>query len=150
MRSWTPRPAPGFPEHLILFDGVCLLCSRWVREVIARDPDRRFSFVSVQSSYGRALSAKVGVDAEAPETNAVIEDGRALFKSDAVIAVLSRLKGFGWVRAFSALPRPVRDFAYDRIAKNRYAVFGKSDACFMPAPEDRARFLDGASPPHVA
>lgn len=147
MSRWTPVPAPALPEGLILFDGVCLFCSRWVRFVLARDEGQRFSFATMQSSYGRAVATRIGIDADDPETNVVVLGGRALFKSDAAIAVLSALPGHGWARALRLAPKPLRDFAYDRIASNRYRLFGKSDACFMPPAADRARFLDDAPPP---
>lgn len=144
-----PKPAETWPENLILFDGVCLFCSRWVRAVMARDGGR-YRFVSIQSPYGRAMAEAFGIDPEFPGTNAVIVSGMAWFKSDAALAVLSSLPGWRFARALTALPRAMRDPAYDLIAKNRYALFGKSDACFMPSPADRARFLDDSPPPAAA
>lgn len=149
MRNSIPAP-PGWPEGLILFDGVCALCSGWVKAVIARDPERRFSFVPIQSPHGRALAVAAGVDPDVPQTNAVALGGRVLFRSEAALAVLGELDGLRWTRAFGVLPRPALDWLYDRVAQNRYAVFGKTDACFVPAPADRARFLDGDEPPAQA
>lgn len=140
-------PAPDLPEGLILFDGVCLFCSRWVRFVLARDESRRFSLATLQSPYGRAVAERIGIEADDPETNVVVLGGEALFKSDAAIGVLSALPGHGWARALKLAPKPLRDFAYDRIASNRYRLFGKSDACFLPSIADRARFLDDAPTP---
>lgn len=149
MPVMPPRPAPGWPENLILFDGVCLFCSRWVRAVMARDGGRH-RFVSIQSPYGQAMARALGVDPEAPQTNAVVLGGDAHFKSDAALKVLSSLPGWGWTAALLVLPRALRDPAYDLIARNRYALFGKSETCFAPSPEDRARFLDEAPPPAAA
>jgi predicted DCC family thiol-disulfide oxidoreductase YuxK len=70
--------------------------------------------------------------------------GRALFKSDAAIAVLSRLPGFGWTRLLRFVPRKRRDLAYDRIARNRYAWFGRAEACILPGPALRGRVLETA------
>lgn len=151
MRSdWRPIPAGVWPEGLILYDGVCVLCSRWVRKVIARDPARRFRFVSVQSPYGRAMARSLGIDPEAPETNAVVSGGLAHFKSDAVLAVLSGLEGVSAAKAFAVLPKPLRDRLYDRLASNRYRLFGQSDVCIPPPPAERGRFLDDAAPPAEA
>ena len=147
MDRWSPKPSENLPEGLILFDGVCVFCAGWVRAVIKRDVARRFSFASVQSPYGRRAAAIGGIDPETPQTNAVVMGGRMLFKSDATLAVLAALPGFGWTSAFRALPRALRDWAYDRVANNRYAIFGKADACFLPAPADKTRFLDGEPPP---
>lgn len=141
MSRWRPRPADGEPDGLILFDGVCVFCSRWVRFVIARDAERRFSFLPIQSDRGRALAARCGIDPEAPETNAVILDGRIWFKSDAALQVLGRLPGGGPARVLKRIPRVLRNPIYDRIARNRYRLFGRSEACMVPSPQDRARFL---------
>ena len=93
VRRWRPVPAPDLPDGLILFDGVCLLCSAWVRFVVRRDPAARFRFVAIQDAAGREMAARLGIDATEPETNAVVLGGRAFFKSDAALAVLGRLPG---------------------------------------------------------
>lgn len=141
MSRWSPQPAPDEPDGLILFDGACVFCSRWVRFVIDRDPERRFRFVAIQSERGRALAARFGIDPEAPQTNAVILDGRIFFKSDAALTVLGVLAATRPLGLLKAAPRVVRDPVYDRIARNRYAIFGRTETCMVPSEEDRARFL---------
>ncbi len=141
MDRWTSRPAPDAPEGLILFDGVCLLCSAWVRYVIEHDPGMRFRFLTIQSDRGQGFARDWGVSPEKPETNAVVLDGRIWFKSDAALAVLSQLPGTGWVRILKIVPRRLRDPAYDLIAQNRYRLFGRSAVCMVPSPADRARFV---------
>ena len=141
MDRWTSRPAPDAPDGLILFDGVCLLCSGWVRHVIEHDPDMRFRFLTIQSDRGQVFAREAGVSPEAPETNAVVLNGRIWFKSDAALTVLSQLPGTRWVRVLKIAPRWLRDPAYDLIARNRYRLFGRSDVCMVPSPADRARFL---------
>jgi predicted DCC family thiol-disulfide oxidoreductase YuxK len=141
MSRWAPVPAPDLPDGLILFDGVCVFCSRWVRFVIARDPEARFRFLPIQSEEGRSLAERLGVNPDAPETNVAVMEGRALMKSDAALAVLGALKGLRWLRALRHLPRWLRDPLYDLIARNRYALFGRTEACWLPAPGERARFL---------
>ena len=141
MSRWSPQPAPDEPDGLILFDGVCVFCSRWVRFVIDRDPGHRFRFVAIQSAPGRVLAARFGIDPDAPQTNAVVWGGRIFFKSDAALTVLGQLaatRPLGWLKA---VPRLLRDPAYDLIARNRYRIFGRTDVCMIPAPEDRSRFL---------
>ena len=142
MSRWSPRPAPDEPDGLILFDGVCVFCSRWVRFVIARDRARRFAFVPVQSVRGRALAECFGIDPEAPETNAVILDGRIFFKSDAALSVLGALPSTRPLALLKLAPRPLRDLVYDLVAANRYRIFGRTASCMAPSPEDRARFPD--------
>lgn len=141
MSRWSPQPAPDEPDGLILFDGVCVFCSRWVRFVIDHDPACRFRFLPIQSEAGRALAMRYGIDPEAPETNAVVLNGRIFFKSDAALTVLVALPKTGALAALKAAPRLLRDPVYDLIAKNRYALFGRTDACMVPSANDRARFL---------
>lgn len=141
MKRWAPVSTPDLPDGLILYDGVCVFCSRWVRFVIARDAAARFRFLPIQSERGRALAARLGVNPDAPETNAVVMDGRALMKSDAALAVLGVLKDVRWLGALRHVPRWMRDPLYDLIARNRYAIFGRTETCMVPGPEDRARFL---------
>ncbi|WP_420471365.1 thiol-disulfide oxidoreductase DCC family protein [Brevundimonas sp. FT23042] len=141
MTRWSPQPAPDEPDGLILFDGVCVFCSRWVRWVIDHDPDRRFRFLPIQSERGRALAARFGIDPETPQTNAVVLNGRIHFKSDAALMVLGALPGMGVFRGLKLVPRLLRNPVYDLIAGNRYAIFGRTDACMIPSPDDRERFL---------
>ncbi|MBU3970337.1 MAG: DUF393 domain-containing protein [Alphaproteobacteria bacterium] len=141
MSRWSPQPAPDEPDGLILFDGVCVFCSRWVRFVIDRDPERRFRFVAIQSDPGRLLAARFGIDPDAPQTNAVIWNGRIHFRSDAALTVLGQLKATRPLGLLKGVPRLFRDPAYDLIASNRYRLFGRTDICMIPAPEDRSRFV---------
>jgi predicted DCC family thiol-disulfide oxidoreductase YuxK len=143
---WRPVPAPDLPDGLILFDGVCLLCSAWVRFVVRRDPAARFRFVAIQDAAGWGMAARLGISAVEPETNAVVLGGRASFKSDAALAVLRHLPGWRWTAALRVVPRPLRDWAYDRVARNRYRLFGRTEACMVPTPELSARFLGGGRP----
>lgn len=136
-----PVPAEGEPDGLILFDGVCVFCSRWVRFVMERDKAGLFRFLPIQSARGRALAARLGLDPENPPSHAVVFDGRAFFKSQAGLAVLSRLPGWGWTRVLGAGPRPLLDWAYDRVAANRYRLFGRTDECMAPTANERERFL---------
>lgn len=146
-KSWRPQTIDGVPDRVILFDGVCVLCSRWARFVIARDPAASFRFVAVQEPYGDALARRLGIDVAFPETNTVILGGCAYFKSDAGIEVLSRLPRWGWVRVFRTVPRWLRDPLYDAVARNRYRWFGRTATCLLPTPELARHFLRDAAPP---
>ena len=131
---------------IVLFDGVCNLCSGAVRFLIARDPHARFRFAPLQSDAARRACAEVGATPPAavePDTIIVIVNGRALERSDAALAIAARLP-FPWpiFGVFRILPRPLRDWLYRLVARNRYRWFGKSDTCMMPTPELRARFLE--------
>jgi predicted DCC family thiol-disulfide oxidoreductase YuxK len=129
-------------DDLILYDGVCVFCSRWIRFVAARDRDRRFRFTAIQSPYGTRLASAFGIDAEDPDTNAVIHGGTAYFKSDAALTVLSNLPGWGWARVLFAVPKPLRDAVYDLVARNRYRIFGKYEECFVPDDAMKARVME--------
>ncbi|MGL3212036.1 thiol-disulfide oxidoreductase DCC family protein [Bradyrhizobium sp. BR 1433] len=129
-------------DDVILYDGVCVFCSRWVRFVIARDTDRRFRFTPIQSGYGTRLAKSFGIDPDDPDTNAVVHGGIAYMKSDAALTVLSHLPGWGWTRALFAVPKPLRDAVYSLIARNRYKIFGKYETCFVPDADMRARVLE--------
>jgi predicted DCC family thiol-disulfide oxidoreductase YuxK len=129
-------------DDVILYDGVCVFCSRWVRFVAARDTAQRFRFTAIQSGYGTRLAQAFGINPEDPDTNAVIHGGKAFFKSDAALTVLSLLPGWRWVRALRRVPKPVRDAVYDLVARNRYRIFGKYEECFVLDVELRARVIE--------
>lgn len=141
MSRWSSREAANEPDGLILFDGVCVFCSRWVRFVMDHDTEERFRFVAIQSEAGRALAIRYGIDPEAPQTNAVIMDGRIHFKSEAALAVLKTMPATAWLGGLRIVPTVLRDPIYDVVAQNRYRIFGRSDACMVPSPDERRRFL---------
>jgi predicted DCC family thiol-disulfide oxidoreductase YuxK len=133
---------PWPDDDVILYDGVCVFCSRWIRFVAARDTARRFRFTAIQSGYGTRLAQAFGINPDDPDTNAVIHGGIAYFKSDAALTVLSNLPGWGRVRALHLVPKPLRDAVYSLVARNRYRIFGKYEACFVPGAELKARVME--------
>jgi predicted DCC family thiol-disulfide oxidoreductase YuxK len=139
----TPGATNAWPDDdVILYDGVCVFCSRWVRFVATRDLDQRFRFTAIQSPYGTKLAQAFGIDPGDPDTNAVIHGGVAYFRSDAALTVLSNLPRWGWVRVLCFAPRPLRDAVYNLIARNRYSIFGKYQECFVPDATMRARVIE--------
>jgi predicted DCC family thiol-disulfide oxidoreductase YuxK len=132
---------------IVLFDGVCNLCDAFVQFVIDHDRVNRFVFASLQSAEGRALLGSVGaqdaVREGEPDSVVLVEGGRAYVRSTAVLRIA---RGLGWpwraAVVFFALPRPLRDAAYRFVARHRYRWFGKKEACRVPTPELRARFLE--------
>jgi predicted DCC family thiol-disulfide oxidoreductase YuxK len=129
-------------DDVILYDGVCVFCSRWIRFVATRDRDQRFRFTAIQSGYGTRLALAFGIDPNDPDTNAVVHGGVAYFKSDATLTVLSLLPGSQWVRALRSVPKPLRDAIYNLIARNRYRIFGKYEECFVGDAEMRGRVME--------
>jgi predicted DCC family thiol-disulfide oxidoreductase YuxK len=145
MSGWRPQAVTDLPEGLVLFDGICVLCAGWVNFIIPRDPEGLYRFVSIQSELGHTLAARFQIDAEKPQTNVVIRDGKAWFKADSGLRVCRDLPGWRWTQVFHVLPRPLRNVFYDLIAQNRYRLFGKRDTCLVPTPALRKRFVVTAS-----
>jgi predicted DCC family thiol-disulfide oxidoreductase YuxK len=134
---------PAWPDDdVILYDGVCIFCSRWIQFVAKRDITHRFRFTPIQSDYGSRLARHFGIDPADPDTNAVIHGGVAYFKSDAALTVLSLLPGWSWVRVLLAVPKALRNPVYSLIATNRYRIFGRTDACIVPDAGMRARVIE--------
>ena len=134
------KPWPD--DDVILYDGVCVFCSRWVRFVATRDTDRRFRFTAIQSGYGTRLAQAFGINPHDPDTNAVVHGGQVFFKSDAALTVLGALPGWGWVRALRLVPKPLRDALYNFVARNRYRIFGRYEACFVLDAGFRERVME--------
>ena len=129
-------------EAIVLFDGECSFCNGWVRFILDRDPQGRFSFASLQSDVGRSLLSRIGVVADL-DSIVLLEGDRIFTQSTAVLRITGRLEGY-WRLLYSlvAIPRPVRDAAYRFFAKHRYRWFGLRSACTLPTPRERERFLD--------
>ena len=140
--SGDDRRGAGPDDGVILYDGICILCSRWVRFVAARDVGQRFRFTPIQSAYGRQLAETFGIDPESPDTNAVVLDGHALFKSDAALAVIASLPHWRWARLFGLVPRSLRDAVYDRVDRNRYRLFGTYTACYLGDASFKSRVME--------
>lgn len=127
----------------MLFDGVCNLCNGGVRFIVRRDPRGRFRFAPLQSEVARELMGRAGIDAAAaPDSMIVVEGGRAMVRSAAALRIAGGLRwpwpalGVLWL-----VPRPLRDWVYRVVARNRYRWFGRQDECMLPTPELEARFL---------
>ena len=130
-------------RDLIVFDGECVLCSGFFRTMVRLDSAERFSFAAAQSPLGTALYEAMGLPTRDYETNLVIVDGVIHQRLDA-FAVAMKAVGWPW-RAFSVvrfIPEPLRSFLYHRLARNRYAIFGRYDTCMMPDQRLAARFID--------
>lgn len=152
----TPGPggAPGpavvmTGGPIVLYDGVCGLCNRVVSYVIPRDPAARIRFAPLQGRFAAEVLLRHGIPVPEgdPDSFVLVEapgtaDERLSLRSTAALRTAAWLtRPWSWLRVFWVVPRPVRDWVYDRIAKSRYRIFGKLDACPLPTPESRARFL---------
>jgi len=132
-------------KQLILFDGVCNLCNSSVLFVIKRDYKEKFLFAPLQSHIGRQVIKKFKIDTE--ETDSIllynpIKD-KLSYKSTAALLTAKHL-GFptNFLAIFLILPAFLRNWVYNYIAKNRYKWYGKKDACMIPTPELKAKFLN--------
>jgi len=136
------RPAMTSDQPILLFDGVCNLCSAVVRFVIRRDPAGRFRFAALQSETGRRLLARFGLPVDALDTFVLVDGARCFTRSDAAIELARRLPGaWRWLRLAAILPRRLRDALYGVVVRNRYRWFGRQESCMLPTPELARRFL---------
>jgi predicted DCC family thiol-disulfide oxidoreductase YuxK len=129
---------------LIVFDGVCVLCSGFFKFMLRHDNQRRFAFATAQSDLGQALYRALNLPTDAFETNLILTNGMVYQRLDAFCAAMGHL-GLPW-RALASLrhlPTTPKDPAYHLIARNRYRLFGRTETCLMPSPDLRSRFLPG-------
>jgi predicted DCC family thiol-disulfide oxidoreductase YuxK len=127
---------------IIVFDGVCHLCSGWVQFLLKRDRRGVYRFASMQSESGQVLMRAHGLDPTNPDSFLLLRDGVASTDSDAILDVLHGLGG-PWRSAsvLRSVPRALRDPMYRFLARNRYRLLGKRTVCWMPSPETAGRFL---------
>jgi predicted DCC family thiol-disulfide oxidoreductase YuxK len=131
------------PNKIILFDGICNLCSGFARFVIKRDKKGVFKFASIQSEIGEILLKEINFPVK-PLTSIIYIHGSQYYsESTAVLKIFRELNGlwrFSYV--FIAIPTPVRDIIYRFVARNRYKIFGKRKSCYVPTASLKERFLE--------
>ena len=143
-----------FEGPVVLFDGVCNLCNGAVQFVIDHETTSSLRFAPLQSELAKELLERAyGVEEAArlrkgttgggdPDSIVVVEGTRGFSHSTAALRIARHLRApYSWLFAFVIVPRPIRDLVYRWIARNRYRWFGTTDACRVPTPELRARFL---------
>ncbi len=129
-------------KKFILFDGVCNLCNGAINFIIERDTKNVFQFAALQSEAGEALTTKFGIDTQKVDSIILIDNGTYYAKSTAALRVSKYLSGaYPLLYGFMIIPKFVRDWVYDYIAKNRYKLFGKKESCMIPTKELKAKFL---------
>lgn len=133
------------PENkkIILFDGVCNLCDNMVRYVIRQDHKDLFRFVSLQSDLGREIMAYLGIDPSKTDSIILYEPGLAYYVKAGAALRIARLLG-GATACWAALgifPKPLLDWGYDLVARNRYSWYGKKEECLIPTSEIKNKFL---------
>jgi len=130
-------------HHYIIYDGVCVFCNYWVHWLINRDRKDLFRFIPLQTKLGQSLLSERNISSDKVESIVYIQPEQAYFlKSDAILNLLRELTYWkSLALVLSVFPRVIRDFFYDLIAANRYALFGRQKQCEIPPPAIRQKFL---------
>ncbi|QNJ99725.1 thiol-disulfide oxidoreductase DCC family protein [Dyella telluris] len=129
---------------VIVFDGVCVLCSRWVDFILRHDREGRFRLAAMQGQRGRELLVTHGLSPDDPASFLLVDGVQGYSDTDAIARVLRQLGGvWRWAAALlRVIPRALRDPAHRWIARHRYRMFGRRDQCRLPEPAQAWRFLD--------
>ncbi|XP_078432354.1 putative thiol-disulfide oxidoreductase DCC [Wolffia australiana] len=130
--DWAEATAGFFSDDdrpIMLFDGVCNLCNGGVRFVRVNDPSKRIRYEALQSEAGKMLLQRSGRAPDDISSVVLVEKERSYIKSEAVLKIMEYLQlPFPQLALFlKIVPLFVRDFAYDNVANNRYALFGRSN-----------------------
>jgi predicted DCC family thiol-disulfide oxidoreductase YuxK len=136
-------PITTVTHPVILFDGVCNLCSGSVQFIIKHDPEHYFHFASLQSAFGQDVLVKYKLPAADFDSFILLDNDQVYTKSTAALRVVKKLNGL-WPSLYGLviIPRFIRNAVYNLIAKNRYKWFGKQEACWLPTPELKGLFID--------
>ncbi|MDD2793273.1 MAG: DCC1-like thiol-disulfide oxidoreductase family protein [Sediminibacterium sp.] len=131
------------PDHpIVFFDGVCNFCNRSVQFILRNDPERKFRYASLQSSLGQRVLQEAGLPANQLSTLLLLKNGKLYRKSTAALLIAAELRGL-WpaLYALTILPAFLRDPFYDLVARNRYRLFGKQEACMIPDAKAKDLFI---------
>jgi predicted DCC family thiol-disulfide oxidoreductase YuxK len=146
--SLTQSPSVGEGAHLVLYDGVCGLCSRLLQFLLKHDHRAVFTFASLQSAVGRTMIERFGGDPNELASFHVLANYRAnkpqmFSRSSAALFVAGEL-GWPWKMAglMRVMPTSILDHVYNAVSRNRYRVFGRNEQCLTPRPEFRDRFVE--------
>ena len=128
-------------QSVIFFDGVCNLCNASVQFVIEHDQKDQFHFTALQGAYTQEILPKFDADPKQLNTILLLEDGKLYTKSSAALKIAKKLSGLlPLLYVFYILPKFIRDWFYDLIAKNRYRWWGKEESCWVPTPALKSKF----------
>ena len=133
----------GLSKKIVLFDGVCNLCSNSVQFILKRDKKNQFYFGSLQGNFGQEMLKKYQLPASTFNSFMLLEGEKLYTRSSGALRILKHVGGgWGLLYVFIIVPKFIRDGIYNWISKNRYQWFGKKEACWIPKPEWKERFLD--------
>jgi len=131
-------------KKIILFDGVCNLCNGAINFIIKRDKKDVFRYASLQSEIGQKLITERGIDISKIDSILLIDPAKTFYhKSTAALQIAKQLSNpYPLFYLFLVIPKFLRDWVYDIVAKNRYRWFGKKETCMIPTPELKTLFID--------
>ncbi len=134
---------PTLEHPILLFDGVCNFCDNYVQFLIKHDKKGTYRFAPIQSPIGQRLLQQNNFPTDKISTVVLLEGGKLYTKSTVGLRIFKELGGlWSLLYPFILIPKPIRDIVYDFLAKNRYKWFGEKEACMIPPPEVRSRFLE--------
>lgn len=130
-------------KQLILFDGVCNLCNSWVQYIIKHDKNDLFQFTPIQSEIGQELTKKYNIDTLKTDSIILYSEKQGIHYKSTAALLIARQLGFpiNIMIVFLIVPPFIRDWVYNYIAKNRYAWYGKREACMVPSPDIKKKFI---------
>jgi predicted DCC family thiol-disulfide oxidoreductase YuxK len=132
-----------WPDNVVVFDGMCNLCTWSVSFIISHDKHALFRFASIQSPAGRQLCQGSGIDPDTFNSILLLQRTGARRSSDAALAIATAFGGpWRLLAVLRIVPRPVRDWVYGSVARHRYRWFGRQAACLVPSAEIRHRFIE--------
>lgn len=128
---------------VVLFDGVCNFCNYWVNFAIKHDRKKKLKFTTLQGETAKQLLPKYNINPTGLSSVIFIDNGNAYTQSSAALRICKYLNG-GWKLFYGLfiVPKFIRDFFYNIIARNRYKWYGKRNECMVPTPDLKERFLD--------
>jgi len=133
---------PSHEPDIIIFDGDCNFCNKYINYIIAHDHTNRFVFAASTSTAAQVLLVQNNVDLKYLDSIILISGDRVNSRSDAVLGIIKHLNcGIWMLGIFSIVPKSIRDFFYIQFAKRRYVLFGQNNNCVIPTPEIKAKFL---------
>ena len=133
----------NYKKPIILFDGVCNFCNAIVNFIIRQDRKKGFLFAALQSQYGKKLLEQYQINWQRSDSFVVIENDKAYMKSNAALKLYAKLPWYWkWTQVFWIVPKFIRDWVYNVVARNRYTWFGKKEECMVPSPSVKERFLE--------
>ncbi|WP_273274992.1 thiol-disulfide oxidoreductase DCC family protein [Maribacter polysiphoniae] len=131
-------------KKIVLFDGVCNLCNRSIQFIIRHDKKDEFRFATLQGDLGKQLVKERHIDTDTVDSIILIEPGVAYYTKSTAALKIGTSFGGAWklLTVLELIPSSLSDIVYDFVARNRYQWYGKKDACMIPTPELKAKFLE--------